>query len=191
MIPTSIQMEGPSCNFCYVCVNIDTPTGGYESNIIDVRKTGYFCSITVTLNGKSNWLGVIKGLRIDYFTGAPAGDCIYIDSLIFSKTEDAGKTVGNARMIAHNGKAPVAAPTACSIWNNYRTYHQSENSNEFIVGSGSNLQMYFRYFDSTVLTERSLADRFARAITNATGYEVTAKIDVYTNYDRLSNGTKR
>ena len=190
MIPTTIQREGPSCNFYYVCGNIDVPTGGYESDLINAKKTGYFCSITIALNAKSNWSGLIKGLRMDYFTDAPAGDCVYIDSIIFSTSQQAGEFAGSARMVAKNGEPPVEELTACGIWNNYRTYHQNADPNEFIVGSGSGLQMYFRYGSASKLTERSLADRFARAITNATGYEVSAKIDVHTNFDLLSDGSQ-
>jgi len=172
-VPTLVQREGPKANFYYVCGNIDVPTGGYECETFSVTKSSEFKTQVVDLSAKSNWSGAIKGLRIDYFTDAPVGDHVYIDSIVFCKTLAAANTAARVRLEERYGVAKV---DAAGVWNTYWNYYQNYNSNEFIAGSATNLQMYFKYGSESALTARSLGDRFARAISQATGYEVEAEV---------------
>ncbi len=180
-IPTTSTKEGPKANMYYVCGNIDVPTGGYECDVFQCTKGSKFVTYVVDLSAKSNWNGDIKGLRIDYFTDAPNGDVAYIDSLVFCKTLGEANTAARLRLEDRYGVAQV---DTAGVWNTYWNYYMNANNYEFIAGSASNLQMYFR-FNPAKLTARSLGDRFARAITNATGYEVTC--EVYAGYFDLKN----
>ncbi len=172
-MPTTVQRQGPKANFYYVCGNIDVPTGGYECPTFSCTKSSEFKTQIVDLSANSNWSGSIKGLRIDYFTDAIVGDCVYIDSLVFCKSLSAANTAARLRLEERYGVAEV---DAAGVWNNYWNYYQNQNGYEFIAGSATNLQMYFKYSSESALTARSLGDRFARAISNATGYEVTAEV---------------
>ena len=186
-IPSGVQREGPSGNFYYVCGNIDVPTGGYETALYSLKKTGQYCTITIPMNAKSNWSGLIKGLRIDYYSDAYVGDRMYIDSIAFTTTQAKGEAYGQQRLDERNGAPEPGTLSAQGLWQIYRVLHKNANSNEFITGSETNYQMYFRYGSKDKLTERSLADRFARAIKQATGYDVTCTIDVHSAFLNLYN----
>ncbi len=180
-IPTTTIKEGPKVNMYYVCGEINVPTGGYESDVYSCTKGSQFVTQIIDLSAKSNWSGDIKGLRIDYFTDATTGDVAYIDSLVFCSTLGEANTAARLRLEDRYGVAQV---DTAGVWNTYWNYYMNANNYEFIAGSASNLQMYFR-FNTSKLTARSLGDRFARAITNATGYEVTC--EVYAGYFDLKN----
>jgi len=182
-VPATIQREGPSSNMYYVCGSIDVPTGGYECELFNVRKGDIYFSQIIDLSAKSNWSGAIKGIRLDYFSDCFAGDYAYIDSLVFCNSLSAAKTASNERLRFRNGTSAENMDTA-GIWNTYRTYYMNMNGYEYIAGSASSPTMYFK-FNSNIskFSARSLADRFARAITEATGYEVTCEI--YNGYETL------
>lgn len=184
-IPDSVRTSKLSGNFYYVCGDITVPTAGYETSIYSLLKNGEYCSITIDMNAKGNWSGLIKGLRVDYFTDAAAGDTIYIDSITFTTTQEKGKAYGQERLDARKKPIDPSTLSAADLWQIYRILHTNANNNEFIMGSETNFQMYFRYGSKDKLTERSLADRFARAVTEATGCEVTCTIDVHSAFKKL------
>ncbi len=183
-IPSSIQREGPSANMYYVCGGIDVPTGGYECELFNSRKGEIYFSQIIDLSAKSNWSGAIKGIRIDYFSDCFAGDYAFIDSLVFCNSLSAAKTASNERLKIRNGAMDPNSIDTAAIWNTYRTYYMNMNGYEFIAGSASSPTMYFKFnSDKNKFSARSLGDRFARAITEATGYEVTCEI--YNGYEKL------
>lgn len=176
MIPSTVQITDPRANMYYVCGGISVPTGGYETTVIDLNKNGKYWYYTFDLSANSNWSGDIKGLRIDYFSSCYASDVAYIDSVIFSADTSAGENAGYKRIIERNASIDPNYRSANSIWNEYRSYHKMANTYEYVAGSDSDLHMYFRYSSKSALTARSLGDRMARAISNATGADVTCEI---------------
>ena len=160
-------------NIYYVCNDIDRPTGGYETPIQGGLKGSDYNATVYDLTSKSNWTGAIKGLRIDYFTDCTTNDVSYVDSVIFAKNQaDANKAM-SARLRARNG---FSADDTANVWNFYWQYCKNANNYEFITGDNTDLVMYFKFGSYDKLTARSLGDRMARAITNATGYQVSCYI---------------
>ncbi len=175
-VASNTQRQDPVANMYYVCGGIDVPTAGYETEIFSTPKNGIYNGKTIDLSGAGNWSGTIKGIRVDYFTDCSVGDAVYIDSIIFSDTTANAAKSQRLRLNDRNGEPDPEEMTAAGIWNYYRNYFLNENNYEYLSGSQSDLHMYFRFGSYEKLTARSLGDRFARAITNATGYEVTAEI---------------
>ncbi|MBR0303018.1 MAG: hypothetical protein IJQ80_04140, partial [Clostridia bacterium] len=159
---------------------IDQPTRDYETPLFGGQRSSSFLLEIVDLSAKENWKGAIKGLRIDYFADTAVGDVQYLDSIIFCRSSSLAGGAGNDRLRERNGN--VDNGTA-GIWNTYWNYYKNANSYEFISGDADNLTMYFRYGSKAKMTARSIADRMARAITNATGYEVTCELYSYSFCD--------
>jgi len=157
-------------NLYYVCNDIDVPTRNYETDVLGGSKGDQYFATVYDLTGKSNWTGAIKGLRIDYFTDCSTNDCSFIDSIIFATSQANANKGMSARLRARNG---ASASDTAGVWNNYWAYCKNANDYEFISGDNTDLTMYFKYGSYDALTARSLGDRMARAITNATGFEVT------------------
>jgi hypothetical protein len=172
--------SGKQANIYYVVNDIDVPTGGYESDLFGGERSSTYKVAIVDLSAKSNWTGAIKGLRIDYFTDTSVGDVSYLDSIIFCNTSALAGKAGNDRLRDRNGSTDNSV---AGIWTTYYNYYKNANSNEFISGNNTDLKMYFRYGSYDKFTARSLGDRFARAIRNATGYDVTAEVYSYTFCD--------
>ena len=176
----SSNVSNKQANIYYVVNGIDRPTGGYETPLFGGVKGSTYAVAIIDLTEKSNWSGAIKGLRIDYFTDCTTNDVSYIDSIIFATSSSLAGKAGNARLRDRNGDV---GGTTAEIWNAYWKYYQNANSYEYITGSPTNLSMYFRYGSASKLTPRSLEDRMARAITNATGYDVSCKLYSYNFLD--------
>ncbi len=175
--------DGSKAQVYYVCGDIDTPTSGYQCNVFSCTQGNEFLTQIVDLSLKDNWTGDVTGMRIDYLKSSNAGDVCYIDSIIFCKNAGDANTAATQILEERYGKKEIDTPT---LWNNYRLYYANENNNEYISGSGSNAAMYFRFStDSSKFTARSLGDRMARAIYNATGEEVTC--EVYGDFAALKN----
>ncbi|MBR0302418.1 MAG: dockerin type I repeat-containing protein [Clostridia bacterium] len=172
--------SGKQANLYYVVDGITTYTAGYQSDLFGGDKSSKYCLAIVDLSAKSNWTGSLKSLRIDYFTDTTVGDLSYLDSITFCRTSALAGKAGNDRLKVRNGSSDNSV---AGIWNTYRWYYQNANSYEYITGSQTNLTMYFKYGSYDKLTARSLGDRFARAIKNATGYDVTAEVYSYTFCD--------
>ena len=160
-------------NIYYVCNDIDQPTRNYETEVLGGSKGDQYFATVYDLTSKSNWTGAIKGLRIDYFTDCNTNDNSYIDSVIFATTQANANKAVSARLRERNGST---ADDTAGVWNNYWSYCKNANNYEFISGDNTDLVMYFRYGSYDKLTARSLGDRMARAITQATGLEVTCTL---------------
>lgn len=176
-IPTRAGVSAPTANIYYVCGGIAGPTGGYETQVAQLTKDGKYHYFTFDLSSKSNWSGKVTGLRLDYFGAASAYDSAYIDSVIFSKDAISGAAVGQTRVNERNAFTSSVS-TASDVWNDYRTNHKLANTDEFIAtgSAGNDYYMYFRYSSKAKLTARSLGDKMARAIKNATGYHVGCEV---------------
>lgn len=176
-IPAHAGVSAPTANIYYVCGGIAGPTGGYETQVAQLTNDGKYHYFTFDLSSKSNWSGKVTGLRLDYFSEASALDSSYIDSVIFSKDAKSGATVGQSRVDERNAFTSSVS-TASDVWNDYRTNHKLANTDEFIAtgSAGNDYYMYFRYSSKAKLTARSLGDKMARAIKNATGYHVGCEV---------------
>ncbi len=184
MIPTTTQRSDPPANMYFVNEYIDGPAAGYETPLFNCKKSGNYAVAIIDMNSVSTWNGMLSGLRIDYFSDCYAGDTVYIDSIVFAKDSTSAIKIGNDRVKDRNGGG--SAFNASGIWNEFCAYHQYSNSNEFVTVSGTNVTLYFRYnTDSTKFTPRSLGDRLGRAITEATGYQITA--EVHSGFEDLLN----
>ena len=176
------NVSSKKANIYYVVSGIDSFTGGYESDQFGGQRSSNYTSAIVDLSAKANWTGSIKKLRIDYFTDTTVNDVSYIDSIIFCTSSSLAGKAGNDRVRIRSGIDPNLV-TAGEIWNTYRNYYKIANTNEFIAGEGTNIKMYFRFGSYDAFTARSLGDRFARAVSNATGYQVTAEVYSYNFVD--------
>ena len=172
--------SGKQANIYYQVGDMTAFAAGYQSDLFGGAKSDNYQVAIVDLSAKSNWTGSLTKLRIDYFTDTIVGDVSYLDSIIFCRTSALAGKAGNERMKERNG---ITDNSAAEVWNTYRHYYQNANSYEFITGSQTNLKMYFRYGSLEKFTARSLGDRFARAIRNATGSDVTAEVYSYTFCD--------
>lgn len=173
-VPVENGRDGPSANMYYVCGDISIPTGGYETDLQSLAKNSKYASYVYDLSAKTNFSGTMKGIRIDYFSDCSTGDVCYIDTIIFGSTQANVSKAANSRVQDRN---PVVVETPQEVWNQYRGYYLNANNNEFITSYNGDFAMYFRYnTDSSKFTARSLGDRMARAISEATGYEVTCEV---------------
>ena len=185
-IPTSTQAPTRG-NFYYVNGPIEGPTPGYETPVYNYTKDGQLHYQIIDLSAQSNWTGDIKGLRIDYLTNAVVGDVVYIDSLIFCKTELAAIDAGRDKT-----QGPLDPTDAAAVWN-YFWKNGTVSGDEYIVQSGTNIYLYFKYNSSRALTQTSLANRLEKAIKRVTGVDLevqvyTGFIDIKDNFKSLSEG---
>lgn len=157
----------------FVCGDINVPTAGYETNVNFGRKCDEFEDQIYNLSASSKWKGKIKGLRIDYYTEAVAGDVYYLDSIIFATNNvNANRAIGR-RISAANG---IPVTNAEELWYFFSNYRKNTGGDEYVSGTDT-AQMYFKYATVDTLTAESLGRRMARAISNATGYDVTCTAD--------------
>ena len=81
MLPKSNSTGGALLGF-YLCAGADTGYSGAHYANVGVTADGEYHTVTVTLDGKEGWSGLIKKIRFDYFEGYhSAGDAIYIRSI--------------------------------------------------------------------------------------------------------------
>lgn len=175
-IPVDTQRYGPLANIYFVNENIAQPTAGYETPTFGYEKTGKYATYIINTSNISTWKGLLTGFRIDFFTDCYANDTAYIDSIIFCKSDTDAAQAGDLRVKDRNGVS-LAASTA-EIWNEYYSYHRNANGNEYVSVNGTEVTMYFRYHTKTErFTARSLGDRMARAISQATGKEIECEVN--------------
>ncbi len=175
-IPVETQRYGPLANIYFVNENISQPTAGYETPSFGCEKTGKYATYIINTSNISTWKGLLTGFRIDFFTDCYANDTAYIDSIIFCKSETSAAQAGELRVKDRNGVS-LAASTA-EIWNEYYSYHRNANGYEYISANGSDAAMYFRFHTKTErFTARSLGDRMARAISEATGKKIECEVN--------------
>ena len=192
MIPTTTKRNDPRANIYYVCGDVYGPTPGYETPVFNCVKNNAYANVVIDLSSAANWSGDIHGLRVDFFTDCSANDTAYIDSIIFSKASAEANKASQERQRERNGGS-AGNMTVQEVWNAYRNWYTGANSNEYVYGSGTNVQMYFRYnTDASKFTARSLGDRMARAISEATGCEVECSVysgfvDLKSNFSKSSS----